>query len=361
MKLSTIGHDLLLVAAVALGITSEAQNVPDWYDEAGRERNYPSSEYYAGLAYAEVAASEASAIQMAEQAAKAEALSKILMTVKSQTVTSSVGLSVTTDNGFDEKIVERYSSLVQIDVAFKDVPGMQCRHYRHGTTVTAFAYVSKRGLARYYDRRITAELTKIETALGNAEELYRHGEKIKARTTAQSVVTLFAEIENAQRILLAVSTQADIQSAEASALVRRLVGLLAELKNATAIYMDCRALLQGRLYALLGDDIVGSLSKLGVSFVDSADQADWVISIKASVVRESSVHGSYFAWVDGDVAVTKNATGQVVYSSSISSLEEEHPDGIKGGHTAGYSQAARAAYKEAGKLLSARLAELIKQ
>lgn len=360
MKPSPIGSAFMLVATIIMGNTVWAQNVPDWYNEASRGQNYPENAYFTGLAYMDLTSSEATAIQKAEQAAKADALSKILMTLKSRSVLSSVSVALSTDNGVDEQIVEQYSSLTQIDVAFKDVPGLQSQHYREGKTVTAFAYVKKSDLARYYDRKITALLTKIESTLDNAEELVRRGDKNKARTAAQSVVEYFAEVETAQRILLAVSNDADIQLDKTSALAKRFVTLLSDLKNSIAIFLDCRVSLQGKPYSAFSETVKGSLSKFGVNFVTDRNLADWIITVNADLVRENAVYGSYFAWVDGDVSVQKRATGQVVYSSTISSLEAGHPDGIKGGHTSGAGQAAKAAYKEAAQILATRLSELIK-
>jgi len=226
--------------------------------------------------------------------------------------------------------------------------------------VVAFAYVKKADLARYYDRKITATLTKIETALDNADELVRHGEKIKARAAAQSAVQSLAELENAQRILLAVANDADIRSTEASALAKRLVTLLAGLKHSTAIYLDCQATLQGKPYPPFGEQIKGTLSKLGVNFVNDRSQADWVITVKAKEVRENTLSGAHFAWIDGDVTVCKKATRQTVYSNTISAMEPGHPDGIKGGHSSGYGQAVKAAYKEAARIVETKLSEIIK-
>lgn len=362
MKSSIIRRTFLLIAIIVIGNVSVAQNVPDWYNETSRGHLYPENTYYTGLAYAEVSysSSEGEAIRKAEQAAKADALSKILVSVKSQTLSSSLSVTIDNGSGVDEQYMEQFSSLTQIDVIFKDVPGLQCQHWRNGATVTAFAYVRKAELARYYDRRITSLLTKIESTLDNADELVRHGEKIKARNMAQTAIQYIAELENAQRILMAVSNDADIQADLAVTLSRRLVALLSELKNSTAIYLDCKAIRQGESYTLFSDNIKGTLSKMGVSFVDSKGQADWVITVNADVVRENDAYGSFFVWVDGDISVLKKATNQVVYSSSLSSMED-YSNGIKGGHTAGYEQATRNAYTEAARVVAKKILEFINQ
>jgi hypothetical protein len=111
-----------------------AQNTPDWYDEGSRRANYPSNIYYSGIAYCETrsVSSESDAIKKAEQDARAEALSKILVSVNSKTGASSVSTTMTTTNGMDEQYLEQFSSLTNINVAFKDVPGLQCQHYKRG-------------------------------------------------------------------------------------------------------------------------------------------------------------------------------------------------------------------------------------
>lgn len=353
---------LALLALFCFGNTGWGQSTPNWYNEQSRRANYPDNIYYTGIAYSEISASspESASVRKAEDAAKAEALSKILVSVKSHTVSSSASTAMTTANGVDEQFVEQFSSLTNIDVAFKDVPGLQCQHYRKGSNVMAFAYVKKTDLARYYDRKITSSLTKIETALDNADELVRNGEKIKARTTAETAVQHIAELENAQRILLAVSNDADIQSDNAATLTKRLVAMLSKLKNSTAIYLDCKAYAQNKRYQLFTNNLKGVLSKLGCNFVNSRDQADWVISIETDIVRENQVNGAYFVWVDGAVAIRNNATSQVIFNEQVSAISES-PDGIKGGHTAGYAQASANAYKEVAKVVGNKISEIIKQ
>lgn len=348
----------LLFSAIILANVGWGQSVPDWYNEDSRRAHYPDNIYYTGIAYGEITSSstEGKTIQNAEQSAKTEALSKILMSVKSQTLS----YTFSSANGVDEEYLEQFSSRTQIDVVFKDVPGMQCQHFKKGKTVIAFAYVKKIELARYYDRKITSLLTKIETVLDNADELVRHGEKIKARTTSQTAVQYVAELENAQRILLAVSNNADIQSGESSKLTKRLVSLLAELKNSTAIYLDCKAYSQDKPYRLFSNDLKGVLSKLGCNFVNSREDADWIISIEADISRQNEVSGAYFVWIDGAVAVRNNATSKVVYNEQISSISGTS-DGIKGAHTAGYAQASANAYKEVAKVVGDKISEIIKQ
>lgn len=353
---------IFLATILIIGRTGWTQNVPDWYNEENRRMNYPDNVYYTGIAYSEISSTsqEGMAVQKAEQAAKAEALSKILVSVESRTTSSTISTAFTTNNGIDEQFVEQFSSLTNTNAAFKDVPGLQVQHWKNEKKITAFAYVKKMDLARYYDRKIIASLSKVETILDNAEELIRNGEKIKAHRTALTAVQHVAELENAQRILLAVSNNADLQSEATSTLTKRLVSLLSKLKNSTSIYLDCKAYSQNKIYHLFSNELKGKLSELGCNFVNDRSLADWIISIETDIVRENHISGAYFVWIDGAVAIRNNAKKQVIFNEQISSISNT-PDGIKGGHTAGYAQASAKAYNEVAKIVGNKISEILKQ
>lgn len=350
---------LLAVIALVLlpGLAAWSQNTPVWLNADTRSQKYPAGTYYSGIAYETVSRKDrAEAIKKAEANARTEALSTISLSLHSTRFVSIISEMINND----EKISEIYNSEANIDVSFNDVPGLKVEHYVDGSEVTAFAYVKKDELARYYDRKITSLLTKIETTLDNADQFVSQGEKIRARELAETAVRNVAELEKAQHILLAVNSDADIQMDQYSTLSKRLVKTLSELKNATSIYLECKAFESNKPYTSLANDLKTSLSKLGVNFVNDKKLADWTITVNADVARTNNIYDTYFVWIDGDVSVLKNATGQVVYSGSISDLESGHPDGVKGGHTSDYHYAARAAYKEVSRILSEKLSELIK-
>lgn len=353
---------LFFFSLMMLFCYSASSQTPAWIDPSTRAQKYPSGSYYSGIAYENIYGNNsADAIKRAESSARAEALSTILVSLRSSSEHSKFSQII---NG-DEEFSKIYRSETRIETAFDDVPGLKVEHYVSGSQVTAFAYVRKLELMQYYDRKITSSLAKIETTLDNADQYVSRGEKIKARELAKTAVKNAAELENTQRILLAVDGSADIQMSQYSALSKRLVKTISELKNATAIYLDCKATEGQKPYSALASDVKSSLSNLGVNFVNDKKSADWTITVNAEVARTNAVsYGSsdttYFVWIDGDLSVLKNATGQVVYSGSLSDLKPNHPDGIKGCHTNGYHYATRDAYKETSGILSEKLSELIK-
>ena len=131
---------------------------------------------------------------------------------------------------------------------------------------------------------------------------------------------------------------------------------LVELEHGITYCVVCTADNFGSNYTKLQNELKGELSKLGCSFVDDAENADYVIRVEASA-REynkmTTAGGSaYFSYVDAAVAIDKNATGQRIFEDEIS---------VKGSHTIGFEEAGRDGYKKVGKEISNLLKENIKQ
>ena len=69
--------------------------------------------------------------------------------------------------------------------------------------------------------------------------------------------------------------------------------------------------------------------------MDRAAEADFIIRIKANTTTGTYYHGIYFAYLDANVSVMDNSTGEEIYKT--------HLDQLKGGG-ANYKKAAKKAY-----------------
>ena len=342
--------------------TAFAQMPPSWYDHDLRRLDYPDSEYFTG--YAESTPMSGERVEVATQrlkdAARVEAVSTIRIHVKNLTKSNFYNESFESLDGWSETIKETFRSSTTTSVDMK-ILGLQIEAWRDPQTgtISAFAYVKKSTLIRQLEKQITVALTKVEMSLDQIDQLIATGQKLQARSAAENALPLFAEVDEAQKLLVAVdadATEETLMLPETRTLQQRLMAMVAQLKNALTICIQCDASIFGTNYPTLSSTLQGHLSKLGCNFVSDPSTADWVIEIQ-SQAREYNVMTmgnvtTYFVYVDANVAVTKTATGQRVYENMFTE---------KGGHTHNYNQAARDAYKYVTPKICQVVEEQVKQ
>jgi len=210
-------------------------------------------------------------------------------------------------------------------------------------------------MARQLTRSIPVELGKIEGTMPQINILIKKGEKMQAKAMVEEALQQIAKIEADQKTLALLDETADdeiLMTAEVAEAKRYLIDKANKLRNAIGLYITCDAKLFDKDYPVLLKELQGELSKIGVAFVDSVEQADWVIGIQAAAreYRKNDYGGTstYFVYVDANIAVDKTATGKRIYEDAITE---------KGGHTMNFEQAARQAYKD----ISPKISEIIKQ
>ena len=348
---------LLIILLSALSLTAFAQQ-PKWYDEAQRAANYPKSSYFTGIAYGEVkrGESEGAAMERLKNAARVEATSTINSRVQSETTSDTHSESIETLDEWAESIRETMDIHTTITVDL-EIPGLEAEAWKNpgSNEVVAFAYVKKSTLIRQLEKKITVGLTKVEATLDQVDEMINQGQKMQAREAIKKVIPQFQDIEQAQRILVAVDPTSDTESLqleETKQLVQRYIKMAVSLKNSINIYLSCSADLFGTNYSALKGEIQGELSKMGCTFVSSADKSDWAINVNAKAREYNKSDfgnvSSYFAYVDVNLSIDKTTTGQRIYENAISE---------KGGHTHNFEQAARQAYKD----ISPKITKIIKE
>lgn len=210
-------------------------------------------------------------------------------------------------------------------------------------------------LARQLTRSIPMELGKIEGTMPQINILIKKGEKAQAKAMVEDALQQIAKIESDQKTLALLDEAADeeiLMTAELEETKRYLTDKANKLRNAIGIYITCDAKLFDADYPVFLKELQGELSQLGVSFLDSVEQADWKINLNANAREYNKVDfggaANYFVYVDVQLAIDKLANGKRIYEDAISE---------KGGHTHNYDQAAREAYKH----LIPRVSSIIKE
>ena len=353
---------ILMFFLASIAISFFAQTAPAWYDHEVRKVNYPTKRFFKGYAEGMPAANEniATAMQRLKDAARVEALATIRVLVQSQTTSNVISQNLQTmGETFRQSTSElKTATTTSVDM---EIPGLLIEEYRDPETgmLAAFAYVKKSTLIQQLLKQIAISLTKVEMSLEQIDQLVATGQKLEARTAAEKAMPLFAEVDDAQQLLVVVDTEATEESlmlAETRTLQQRLMAMVAQLKNALTICIQCDATIFGTAYPALRSTLQGHLSKLGCNFVTDPTQADWVVRIQ-TIAREYNTMAmgnvsTYFTYVDATISVLKSATNQLVYEDMLSE---------KGGHTHNYEQAARDAYKYLTPKICKAVEEQVKQ
>lgn len=341
-----------------LSLTAFAQTTPDWYDNDMRRSFYPAGQYFIGFAEGQRMSGETieTATARLKNAARVEATSTIRVHVQNTTINHALSQTLRTMEGTFRQSTRDFSSDTRTTVDM-EIPGLQIESWQNpqNGNIAAFAYVKKATLIRQLEKNITVGLTKAETALDQIDQLLQSGQKIQARDLAKKTLPRFEEIDEAQKLLVAVDENADeetLQLQDTRTLQHRLTGIIAQLKNGINIYLSCRADIFGSYYSNLSDEIKGELSKMDCNFVSIEAQSDWAIYISANSRKYNEMGSAdnkeYYCYVDAKITIKKMTTGKCIYENQISE---------KGAWSKSYEYAAREAYK----YISPKISEILKQ
>ena len=353
---------LFILLLLLISLTTFSQLPPAWCDHDLRRLDYPDSEYFTGYAEGAPTGSERQevATQRLKDAARVEALSTIRVHVKNNTTNNALSQTLRSNEGTFRQSIREFTSSTTTSVDLK-IPGLQVEAWRDPQigSIYAFAYVKKSTLIRQLEKQITIALTKVEMSLDQVDQLIATGQKLQARSAAEKALPLFAEVDEAQKLLVAVDSDANEETlmlSETRTLQQRLMAMVAQLKNALTICIKVHATAFDSPYPALQEQLKGALSQLGCSFVIDPSTADWVIDISATAREYNKVAtgniNTYFAYVDATISITKTATGQRVYENMFTE---------KGGHTHNYQQAVRDAYKYLTPKICQVVREQVKQ
>lgn len=214
----------------------------------------------------------------------------------------------------------------------------------------AIAYIDKEAAKNYYTNELTLVRNKITNSIELADNYMAGGFKKKAELELNKSLKLFNLVDEPLFWLNIFGTdQSEINDWQQSfnSAEQNVKRQLVELKHATVIYLSCNADLFGKSYPTLQNELKGKLAAKGCSFTDSPDNADWVITVNCSAREHSNVRAgnsnAYFTYVDAAIYIDKTISSQRIYEDEIS---------VKGSHTFGYQEAAKAGYKDITQELS---------
>ncbi len=214
----------------------------------------------------------------------------------------------------------------------------------------AIAYIDKDAAKNYYINELTLLNNKISNSIELSDSYIEGGFKKKAELELNKSLKLFNSVEEPLfwlNIFGASQYEINEWQRKFNIAEQNVKRQLAELKHSTAIYISCNADLFGKPYPSLLNELKGKLAAKGCSFTDSPNNADWVITVNCFAREHSNVKAgnsnAYFTYVDAAITIDKTISQQRIYEDEVS---------VKGSHTFGYQEAAKAGYKDIIKELS---------
>lgn len=223
----------------------------------------------------------------------------------------------------------------------------------------AIAYIDKEAARNYYRNASMLSANKIGNSIELARSYIAAGFKTKARQELEKTSEFFVPVDESLFWMNIFGTSQDELTAwqgRFNVAEQNIKRMLANLKHGTVIYLSCTADIFSKAYPTLQNELKGILAADGCSFTDSPVDADWAITVTCTAREYSNVKvgnsSSYFSYVDAHIVIDKVVTSQRIYEDEVSA---------KGGHTFGYAEAAKMAYKEIKQTVGGIIQKNIRQ
>ena len=104
--------------------------------------------------------------------------------------------------------------------------------------------------------------------------------------------------------------------------------------KATQYYISSKEIVEGgeQDYSYIAPAIKTALSKKGLSFVDSKEDAQYIIEISSNVNKASEVYGMFSASATSTASIKKISTNEVIYSCNVNDIKGSGLD-VRGAST----------------------------
>jgi hypothetical protein len=347
----------LLLVCVALPLSVFGQGAPHWLDSHSRELAYPADAWFTG--FVEGNARHNETIQAATARLKKEAQGLLAENIRVSVESTTDAKSRSEQVNYTERLTAIFESAVNT-AAKADIVGAKTDSwFDTGENILyAFAWVNKAELSAYYSSQILLYLNKVDGALQTAGELAEKGHKAKARKQCEDVVRHFATVSYAQDLLTAINFHADddaLQQSRSEQLRNALVQTLTDLENSIFVYIECTETVEDEEVVYIAGKLPGLLteSDCGCSFIESEEDADYVIKVNAYLARcADAVGGTVFCYAGATVSL---------YNVRTQKTQKPKIGEAKGGWTGkNYTKAGEEAFDELAKKIAEKVAPMMK-
>lgn len=307
---------LLSIIIVAQGVCANAQSL--WTESAYRETAFPASTYYVSYYH------------LFNEGNLDECVSKTLLGAQSMlansiysevTSVSHSSICTSNDNGMyleNETFVNEFSTAASAQLV--NVHLEHC-YDKVSNTVHAIAYVKKQDLSDFCESKLISGFSALTSRLNSINDFIDKGYKIEAKSLASQaleeirVYPLFLS----QLVTIGLSRKSPEEySNTLEQISKRILQYKADLEHCLSIHICAKnssAYIKGEI---LSNKCKGLLSDSGCSFVDTPENADFVISIDYDTRTSSYTEVGYFAFADINLTIKRNRDESVVCDDLLS-------------------------------------------
>ena len=321
-----------------------AQLKPTWLNDGFREMDYPSNTFLREFAFDNKSHDETvgEAVERISEISRANLSLSILSTIHSVIESYS--------RNFEQNGQHQYSAEFQIyskSESYMVISGVNVETYfdEKNQMVYALAYANKYEVIGYYKALIQMELQRMNGIVENGRKYEDELRKVSALEQYESAIPIFADIAFARGLLIAVDNVggSTYMVEEINNMQQTITEALIRLSNAISICIVSKENLFGLSQNSIENGIKGIMSSGNFNFVDSPEDAEWILEVNATAREYNKTHGIYFSYIDADVKLIKTRSRANIYQDKFS---------IKGGHTISFLEAARRAGQELSKTIA---------
>ena len=282
-------------------------NLPAWTQDAYRESNYPSSEWYTGFARDRMQAGNnaGNALKTLEKDAQNQLAESIIVTVEGDTRVENASYQYQHSGKNSEVITTNYRQAVRTATTATTVK-TETKSYHDQSTgmIYAFAAVKRADLSAFYSKQIDVDLNKVENAIDVSEQLTAAGKKMNAHRKIEEAKQIIDAVLYYRDLLVAVNAgRVDenlLQTKRVRNLQSAVTQLLIKLEQSTFVYVDCSHEFKDYKNdafssdpGILCDIITQALSENDCSITENIDEADYELTLVTSTTQRSDGKGQY--------------------------------------------------------------------
>jgi len=324
---------------------------PLWINEAYRDRQYPSSQWYVGFSQGILKSGEnvSETLKKFESDAKNRMAQSVVVNISSQSTSETARNMKQQGQDIRETIDNKYKQAIRTSTNI-DIAKAEVRSYHNSKTgyIYAFAVVKKKDLADFYRSNVNSLFSFADKEFAIAEQLAEQGKKKQALDKIYTIEDSLKIVGYWASLLQAVESDNSYATKE-TALWQKANSVKMQLQHGTAIYLNISG---NDDYSDLDEQLGTQMQEKGCNctIAEDKEHADYQITIKTKLNRcNENNYGEVYCYANANVVVDNSK-----YKKPINVKIPE----AKGGWTNGNKDKAT---EEAFKELTSSLAEKIIQ